>query len=133
MKTVKQLELSDAQAVIEAAKAEATNNRWSVSVAVVDAGGHLLAFERMDGVAPSTSRIAREKARTSATFRAPTAALEDKIADRAAMLVLPGAAPLKGGVPLVADGNVVGAVGVSGLAPQQDHQVAEAAAARLNN
>lgn len=128
---VKQMELGDAARVIAGAKTEATANGWKISVAVVDAGGHLLSFERMDGVAPSTAHIASEKARTAAVFRAPTGGLEDKIADRPAMLVLPGAAPLKGGVPLIADGHVVGAVGISGLAPQQDHQVAEAAAKSL--
>lgn len=127
MISTQQMELADAQAVIVAAKKEAAANGWAVSVAVVDAGGHLLAFERMDGVAPSTSRIAEKKALTAATFRAPTGALEDKIADRAAMLVLPGATPLKGGVPLTVGGAVVGAIGISGLAPHQDHQVAEAA------
>ncbi len=125
------LEMSDAQAVIAAAKAEAAVQGWKISVAVVDAGGHLLAFERQDGVAPATAHIASEKARTAAIFRAPTGALEDKITDRPAMLVLPGAAPLKGGLPLSVGGLVVGAVGISGLAPHQDHQIAEAAASAL--
>jgi glc operon protein GlcG len=83
----------------------------------------------MDGVAPATARIAPEKARTAAIFRGPTGGMEDRIPERLAMLVMPGATPLKGGVPLVASGQVVGAVGISGLAPQQDHQVAEAGAA----
>lgn len=125
------LELSDATAVIEAAKREAEANGWKVGISVVDAGGHQIAFQRMDGAAPSTARVAYEKARTAAVFRGATGGMEDRIADRPAMLVLPGATPLKGGVPLTAGGQVVGAVGISGLAPQQDHQVAEAGAAAL--
>lgn len=127
----KQLELNDVVKVIAAAKAEAVNNDWNITVAVTDAGGYLMALERMDGVAPSTAFIASEKARTSAAFKAPTGALEDKIADRAGMLILPGAVPLKGGVPIVIDGQVIGAVGISGLAPHQDHQVAEAAVSAI--
>lgn len=125
----KMLELGDARAVVEAAKREALANDWKVSVSVVDAGGYPILFERMDGVAPATARIAFEKARTAAIFRGPTGGMEDRIPDRLAMLALPGATPLKGGVPLVSAGQVVGAVGISGLAPQQDHQVAVAGAA----
>jgi len=127
----KQLELADAHAVAEACKKEAGANGWKVSVSVVDAGGHPMLFERMDGAAPSTARIAFEKARTAAIFRGPTGGMEDRIPDRLAMLVLPGATPLKGGVPLLSGGHVVGAVGISGLLPQQDHQVAEAGAAAV--
>lgn len=127
----KLLELGDARAAIEAAKREASANGWKISVSVVDAGGHPILFERMDGVAPATARIAFEKARSAAVFRGPTGGMEDRIPDRLAMLVLPGATPLKGGVPISADGQVVGAVGVSGLAPQQDHRVAEAGVAAI--
>lgn len=132
MLETRMLELSDAHAVIAAAKKEAEANNWKVSVSVVDAGGHLLSFDRMDGVAPATARISHEKARTAAIFRGATAPMEDRIANRPGMMVLPGATPLKGGVPLVSGGQVVGAVGISGLAPQDDHQVAEAAAACIS-
>jgi glc operon protein GlcG len=125
------LELNDARAVVEAAKKEAVANEWKMSVSIVDAGGHPILFERMNGAAPATARVAFEKARTAAIFRGPTGGMEDRIAARAAMLVLPGATPLKGGVPLMADGQVVGAIGISGLAPQQDHQVAAAGAAAI--
>jgi glc operon protein GlcG len=127
----KLLELGDARAVVEAAKKEAVANGWKISVCVVDAGGHPILYERMDGVAPATARISMEKARTAAIFRLATAIMEDRIPDRLGTMVLPGATPLKGGVPLMAAGQVVGAVGISGLAPQQDHQVGEAAAAAL--
>lgn len=125
------LELSDAHGVIAAAKKQAEANNWKISISVVDAGGHLLAFDRMDGAAPATARISYEKARTAAIFRGATAPMEDRIADRPGMVVLPGATPLKGGVPLASGGQVVGAVGISGLAPQDDHKVAEAAAAHI--
>ena len=128
----KLLELADARAVVEAAQKEARANGWKISVSVVDAGGHPILFERMDGAVPASSRIAFEKARTAAIFRSPTGAMEDRIPDRLAMLALPGATPVKGGVPLVADGQVVGAVGISGVLPQQDHQVAEAGAATVS-
>ncbi len=127
----KLLELADARAVAEAAQNEARANGWRISVSVVDAGGHPLLFERMDGAGPATARIAFEKARTAATFRSATGAMEDRIPDRLAMLALPGATPVKGGVPLIASGQVVGAVGISGVLPQQDHQVAEAGAATV--
>lgn len=127
----KQLELADARAVVEAAQKEAAANGWKISVSVVDAGGHPILYERMDGASPATARIAYEKARTAAMFRGPTGPMEDRIAQRLAMLALPGATPVKGGVPLVAGGQVVGAVGISGVLPQQDHQVAEAGAATV--
>lgn len=131
MLETKLMELSDARSVVEAAKREAAANGWKISVSVVDAGGHPILFERTDGASPATARIAFEKARTAAIFRGATGAMEDRIPDRLAMLALPGATPLKGGVPLVSGGQVVGAVGISGLLPQQDHQVAEAGAAAL--
>ena len=98
---------------------------------MVDAGGHAILIERMDGAAPSTGRVAYEKARSAAIFRTPTGVMEDRIPDRFAMLVLPGATPVKGGVPLASGGQVIGAVGISGVQPQQDHQIAEAGAATV--
>lgn len=131
MRTSQALELSDARAVIEAAKREAAGNGWNVGVSVVDAGGCQIAFDRMDGAPPSSALVAQEKARTAALFRVATSGMEDRIEGRPAMLALPGATPLSGGVPLVAGGQVVGAVGVSGVMPQQDHQIAAAGAALI--
>lgn len=127
----RQLELDDARKAIAAATQEAVANGWKVGISVVDAGGHLLLFERMDGAAPSTVRVSFEKAYTAAIFRTATAGMEDRIADRPGMMILPGATPLKGGVPLVSGGQVVGAIGISGVAPHQDHQIAEAGAATV--
>lgn len=125
----RQLELDDARKVAAAAAQEAVANGWKVGISVVDAGGHLILYERMDGAPPSTARVSFEKAHTAAIFRTATAGMEDRIADRPGMMVLPGATPLKGGVPLVSGGQVVGAVGISGVAPHQDHQIAEAGVA----
>lgn len=131
MRNSQALELSDARAVIEAAKQEAAANGWKVGVSVVDAGGCQIAFERMDDAPPSTALVAQEKARTASLYRVATSGMEDRIEGRPGMLALPGATPLKGGVPLVAGGQVVGAVGVSGVLPQQDHQIAVAGAALI--
>lgn len=132
MRNSKMLELADARAVIEAAKEEAVRNGWKVGVSVVDAGGCQIAFERMDDAPPSTALVALEKARTAAFFRVATAGMEERIAGRPGMLALPGATPLCGGIPLVAEGQIVGAVGVSGVTPQQDHQIAAAGAALIS-
>lgn len=132
MRSAHTLELSDARKVIDAARREAVRNDWKVGISVVDPGGHQIAFERMDDASPSTARVAEEKARTAALFRVATSGMEDRIEDRPGMLALPGATPLKGGVPLIVEGQIIGAVGVSGVLPQQDHQIAEAGAATVS-
>ncbi|MDO5101329.1 MAG: heme-binding protein [Lautropia sp.] len=133
MKSTLMLELADADAAIEAAIAKAAEKGWAVTVAVVDAGGHVLALRRMDGCAPVASYIAPEKARTAALGQRGSGAYEKMINDgRTAFLcvdVLKGT--LEGGVPVVIDGQMVGAVGVSGVKPQEDLEVAEAGVAAL--
>lgn len=133
MKSTLMLELSDADAAIEAAIAKAAGKGWAVTVAVVDAGGHLLALRRMDNCAPVASYIATEKARTAALGQRGSGAYEKMINDgRTAFLcvdVLKGT--LEGGVPVVIDGQMVGAVGVSGVKPFEDLEVAEAGVAAL--
>lgn len=131
MKQISLLELTDARSIVDAARKHAEDKGWNVSIAVVDAGGHQILLERMDGAAPATARIASRKAETAAVFRGATAPMEDRIAGRPGMLVLPGATPLKGGVPIAVAGAVIGAVGISGLAPEDDHRVAEIAAAAV--
>jgi len=88
----RQLELDDARAAAAAATREAEANGWKVGISIVDAGGHLILYERMDGAPPSTARVSFEKAHTAAIFRTATAGMEDRIADRPGMMVLPGAA-----------------------------------------
>ncbi|WP_349569968.1 heme-binding protein [Azotobacter salinestris] len=114
--------------MLAAARSEAQNNAWAVAIAVVDDGGHPLALERLDGCAPASAYIALEKARTAALGRRESKSYEDMINNgRTAFLSVPLlSAILEGGVPVVVDGQVVGAVGVSGVRADQDAQVARA-------
>jgi len=121
------LSLSETHAILHAARAEALARQWAVSIAVVDDGGHPLALERLDGCAPVSAYIAMEKARSAALGRRETKAYEDMVnGGRNAFLSAPLLTPLEGGVPIVAQGQVIGAVGVSGVKPDQDAQVARA-------
>jgi uncharacterized protein GlcG (DUF336 family) len=126
------LALEDAKRVAAAARAEAEKNGWAVVIAVLDDGGHLMYLERLDGTQKASSRIAEEKGRAAILLKRPTKAVEDSIvAGRVAMMGLPGAVPLEGGVPLVKDGQFVGAIGVSGVQSFQDGIIARAGAAAL--
>jgi len=119
--------------IIAAARAEAQQNNWAVSIAVVDDGGHPLALERLDGCAPIGAYIATEKARSAAIGRRETKGYEDMVnGGRSAFLSAPLLTSLEGGVPILVDGQVIGAVGVSGVKAEQDAQVANAGAASLN-
>ena len=133
MLTKSALARDDTTRILNAARAEAEKNGWAVAIAVVDAGGHPLALARLDGGAPIGAYIATEKARTSAWGRRESKGYEDMInAGRNAFLCVPVlTGMLEGGVPLVVDGQVVGAVGVSGVKPDQDAQVARAGAASV--
>ena len=113
--------------VLAAARAEAQRQQWAVTIAIVDDGGHLLALERLDRAPPISARIATEKARTAALGRRESKVYEETInAGRNAFLSAPLTAMLEGGVPIVCAGEVVGAVGVSGVKSDQDAQVARA-------
>lgn len=133
MLTQPQLSLAAAQRVAAAARAKAVAEGWTVVIAIVDDGGHLMYLERADGTQKASSRVAEEKARTAILFKRPTKAIEDAITGgRLVMLDLPGATPIEGGLPLVtADGHYVGAIGVSGVQSAQDGQVAAAGVAAL--
>ncbi|HJT27507.1 MAG TPA: heme-binding protein [Pyrinomonadaceae bacterium] len=129
----KTLTIDGARKVIAAAVAYAKNNNAPGGViAVVDDGGNLMALERLDGTFPAGANISIGKARTAALFKRPTKAFEDTIKNgRTALIALPDAyfTPLQGGVPIVIDGQIVGAVGVSGAASaQQDEEIAMAGA-----
>ena len=124
--------LAEAKRVLAAAQAEAAKNNWMVAIAIVDTGGHLVAFERMDTTQTGSVDVAQEKARTSAAFRRPSKAFQDSVAsggEGLRVLRLPGALPIEGGLPLVRDGKIVGAIGVSGVTSAQDGQIAAAGAA----
>lgn len=128
----KVVSLEAAERMMHAAKDEARKNGWKLSIAIVDAAGELIAFERMDDASPSSVAISQAKARTSARFRRPTKALEDAVAGgRAALLSFDGMTMVEGGVPIVVDGRVIGAIGVSGASSAQDAQVAQAGVAAL--
>ena len=130
MKTKAILGHDDVARIIAAARAEAENNQWPMAIAVVDDGGHPLALVRLDGCAPVGAYLAIEKARTAALGRRESQSYEDMINNgRTAFLSAPVlSATLGGGVPVIFDGQVIGAVGVSGMKPDQDAQVAKAGA-----
>jgi glc operon protein GlcG len=133
MKNSHFLEAADVKAVGLAAEAEAHKNGWPVSIAIVDAGGHLLGLQRLDGAAPATAHMASAKANTAALVQRDSKHFEDMInGGRTAFLSAPALrAVLEGGVVIVKDGNCIGAVGVSGVKPSEDAQVARAGIAAL--
>lgn len=119
-----------ARKAMAAAAAEAMKNNWGVTIAIVDSGGNLVMLQRLDNAQLSSIRIAEAKARTAVEFRRPTKALEDAVAGGGVGLrVLTfGASAAEGGIPIVADNKIIGAIGVSGVASHQDAQVAKAGA-----
>lgn len=125
------LEHSDVTRIMAAARAEALAGNWAVSIAVVDDGGHLLALERLDGAAPSTARLAPAKAVTAALGRRESRLYEESIAGRLAFLSAEGFTCLEGGVPVIHQGQVIGAVGVSGVKSSDDARIAKAGIAAL--
>ena len=123
----KVLTLEAAKKVAAAATAESKKNNWYQVIAIVDDGGHLVYLERPDDTQTGSVRIAIEKARSAAAFKRPTKVWEDALAGgRQAVLGLSGAVPSEGGIPLMAGGKVLGAIGVSGGLAPQDGQVAKA-------
>lgn len=128
MNTKPCLSHADVLVVLEAAKAEALKHQWAVSIAVCDDGGHLLGHYRLDGAPPMSARMAPAKARTAALAKRETAVLEKMINDgRTAFLSAPDLeGVLEGGVPIIVDGQVAAAVGVSGVKSIEDAQIAKA-------
>ena len=132
MKSKAVLSQTEVQQILKAARSEAQNNQWAVSIAIVDDGGHPLALERLDECAPISAYIATEKARTSALGRRESKGYEDMVnGGRHAFLSAPLLTSLEGGVPIIADGQVIGAIGVSGVTSAQDAQVAKVGAHSL--
>ena len=123
-----------AMKAIAAAEAEAKKNNWLMVIAVVDSGSRLVAFSRMDNAQLGSIDIAMGKAMTANNLRQPTKGLQERIGQGGAnlrLLAVPGVVPIDGGVPIVADGKVIGAIGVSGAAADQDGQCAMAGAAAV--
>jgi glc operon protein GlcG len=133
MKTKSSLDLADVKAIAAAAEAEALKHQWAVSIAVVDDGGHLLWLQRLDGAAPISAHIAPAKANTAALGRRESKTYEEMInGGRASFLSAPDLkGMLEGGVPILKDGQCLGAVGVSGVKSSEDAQIARAGIAAL--
>lgn len=133
MKSKATLEFSDVQAMANAAAAEAVKNAWAVTIAIVDDGGHLLHLQRLDGAAPISAHIAPAKANTAAMGRRETKVYEDMInGGRVSFLSAPEIkGMLEGGVPIMKDGQCLGAVGVSGVKSTEDAQIARAGLAAI--
>jgi glc operon protein GlcG len=133
MKTKPALELADVKSIAAAAEDEALKNHWAVSIAIVDDGGHLLWLQRLDGAPPISSHIAPAKANTAAVGRRESKVYEDLInAGRTSFLSAPDPkGMLEGGVPILKDGQCLGAVGVSGVKSTEDAQIARAGIAAL--
>jgi uncharacterized protein GlcG (DUF336 family) len=133
MKTKPILSVSDVKTILDAAQAYAVKQNWAVTISVVDDGGHLLGLVRLDGAAPISAQISPAKARTAALGRRESKIYEDTINQgRVSFLSAPGLeGMLEGGVPVLVDGHVVGAVGVSGVKSNEDVEIARAGIAAL--
>ena len=133
MKSRPMLTLDDVKRIAAAAEREALANAWAVTIAIADDGGHLLWLQRLDGAPPISAQIAPAKARTSAIGRRESKGYEDMINNgRTSFLSVPGLeGMLEGGVPIVVDGQCIGAVGVSGVKSSEDAQIARAGIAAL--
>lgn len=132
LRPVRAVSADGAQRALAAILAEARRQNWSVSIAVVDPAGELVGFLRMDGASYASVDIARGKARTAARFRRPTRSLDSSLtAGRLSILGFEGATPVEGGVPIVVNGEIVGAIGVSGVTSAQDAELARAGAATI--
>lgn len=121
--------LEQAKKVMAGAEAESKKNNWSMVITVLDPGGHVVLVQRMDGAQLGSIEVARDKAWSAVAFRRPTKVFEDLVAQggpNLRLLKLSGASPIEGGIPIVVDGKVIGAVGVSGGTAPQDGQVAKA-------
>jgi glc operon protein GlcG len=127
--------LEKAKTVAAAALAEAQKNGWQMAVTVVDSSGELVFFEKMDGTQLGSIDVSMAKARSSILFKRPTKSFDDAVVAGGGglrILKLPGAMPIEGGIPLIENGKIIGAIGVSGAQPPQDGQCATAGAALVH-
>lgn len=126
------LTLEVSKAVAKAAAEYANKNNWNVVIAIIDDGGHLLYLERMDGVQTASIEIAIQKAKTSTGFKRKSKVFQDGVkGGRTELVALPVGIPFEGGVPLMWDGHMIGAIGISGVTAEQDGMIAEAGANSL--
>jgi uncharacterized protein GlcG (DUF336 family) len=126
MRTKYELTSDDVQKIANGSRRYAQERNWNVTIAIVDEGGFLLYLERLDGAGPFTAEIATEKARTAALGRRASGEFEESIKQRPALSTFPYVAMVRGGVPIVHEGQYVGGIGVSGRASDEDEQIANA-------
>ena len=132
--TAKFITLEAAKKMAAAGEAEARKNGWNVAIAIVDASGGLILFHKLDETQPGSIAVAQGKARAAALFKRPSKAMEEAISGgKQAFLTIDGIVPMQGGLPVIADEKVIGAVGVSGVMSAQDEQVAQAALGGLSD
>lgn len=124
MRSKPSLTLADVKKMLAACEAEAVKNNWAVAVSIVDEGGHLLAFVRMDGAGPISAQVATGKALTSALTRRPSKFFEDRVKDRPAFTTFPAGTLIQGALPIMHQNECVGAIGVSGVQSHEDEQIA---------
>jgi glc operon protein GlcG len=131
--TTKFITLEAAKKMASAGEAEARKNGWNVAIAIVDASGGLILFHKLDETQPGSISVAQGKARAAALFKRPSKAMEEAIATgKQGFLSVEGIVPMQGGLPVIVEGKVIGAVGVSGVTSAQDEQVAQAALGGLD-
>lgn len=121
--------LEQAKKVMAGAEAEARKNKWNVVIAILDSGGNVVLLERLDNTQFGSLEVARQKAYSAVAFRRPTKVFQDGVASGGAglrLLKLEGASVLDGGLPIIADGKIIGSIGVSGVTGEQDAQIAKA-------
>ena len=121
----KTLTLAAAKEMAAAAEAEATANGWKLAIVILDEGGHLLYFQRMDGVQLASIQVAQAKARTAVLYRRPTKEFADRMAAGNTPLAMPEVMPLEGGLPIVVNGEVIGSIAASGATGAQDAQASQ--------
>ena len=131
MRSKHALTLVDVKKMLAACEAEAVKNKWAVAISIVDDGGFLLGFARMDGAPAISAEVSTGKARTSAMTKRPSKFFEDRIKERPAFAGFPAGILIQGGVPLIHDNDCVGAIGVSGVQSHEDEQVAHAGVSAL--
>jgi uncharacterized protein GlcG (DUF336 family) len=131
MRTKPALTLTDVKKMLAACEAEAAKNKWAVAIAIVDDGGFLLGFQRMDGAPAISAEVSQGKARTSAMTKRPSKFFEDRVKERPAFAGFPAGILIQGGIPLLHQNECVGAIGISGVQSHEDEQIAHAGAAAL--
>ena len=126
MRSKHALTLADVKKMLAACEAEAVKNKWAVAISIVDDGGFLLGFARMDGAPAISAEVSVGKARTSAMTKRPSKFFEDRVKERPGFATFPAGILIQGGLPIVHENECVGAIGVSGVQSHEDEQVAQA-------